>query len=664
MGSVFIGRSGEWKLGGLEIISHSQDPAAPLWTMGNSLPDMYRYIPPEAQNGAWSQLKNYPVHVLDSWLYACLVYEVFNGVFSRAEQAQTQGSMPQLMYYQVKQMFNRDPNTRMSVADFFDMGTMKGSFFDTQFIQTASFLENLTVKDNTEKLQFFRQLPLIVDQYPKNFAKYKILPALMNALEYGSAGPKILGLILKMAEAHMSSPKEYNDQIIGLVIRLYSSPDRGVRMSLLESMESYITHMDKSIVNDKIFPSFVNGFNDTAPGIREGTLKAVILITPLLSERNVNNDLLRYLAKCQIDEEPNIRANTAICLGKIAKHLSDSTRKKILIPAFSKSLKDPFPPSRSVAVVAINATADYYDAVEVATKVLPMLAPLAVDTEKSVREQTFTALQNFVSRLQKHSETMPVPTQNSPNVAQNNNPASEVLDQVGALSKKLINTVVSPPLGLIKPNSSNTSSTNINPLPGSQPTVSPPMAQPVIAKASNDGWDDMEINIPMTTSPAMQTMTPTVVSAGGGSSGMKLGGGSASGSTKLMSDILQSEPDWASFPINGPPKTTDSWSMNASPPTNFAASNNATSTMGQPQNANPFMTSGGFGDGWGNAGGGWSDTSNTNNTLGSLNIAKSNSNEDLARKKAERKARVEELKAQRKANKFANAVDENSGSLI
>jgi hypothetical protein len=40
-----------------------------------------------------------------------------------------------------------------------------------------------------------------------------------------------------------------------------------------------------------------------------------------LNDRNINGDLLKYLAKTQSDEQPGIRTNTTICLGKIAKHL-------------------------------------------------------------------------------------------------------------------------------------------------------------------------------------------------------------------------------------------------------------------------------------------------------------------------------------------------------
>jgi SCY1-like protein 1 len=72
----------------------------------------------------------------------------------------------------------------------------------------------------------------------------------------------------------------------------------------------------------------VTGFTDVAPLVREQTVKAVLTVVPKLSDRVINGELLRYLAKTASDEQPGIRTNTTICLGKMAKNLSSSVRKQ------------------------------------------------------------------------------------------------------------------------------------------------------------------------------------------------------------------------------------------------------------------------------------------------------------------------------------------------
>ena len=63
-----------------------------------------------------------------------------------------------------------------------------------------------------------------------------------------------------------------------------------------------------------------------APVVREQTVKAVLTIITKLSDRIINGDLLKYLAKTSVDEQPGIRTNTTICLGKIARNLGVNVR--------------------------------------------------------------------------------------------------------------------------------------------------------------------------------------------------------------------------------------------------------------------------------------------------------------------------------------------------
>ena len=72
------------------------------------------------------------------------------------------------------------------------------------------------------------------------------------------------------------------------------------------------------------FIAKVTGFTDVAPVVREQTVKAVLTIVPKLTDRIINGELLRYLAKTANDEQPGIRTNTTICLGRIAKNLGQS----------------------------------------------------------------------------------------------------------------------------------------------------------------------------------------------------------------------------------------------------------------------------------------------------------------------------------------------------
>jgi SCY1-like protein 1 len=141
--------------------------------------------------------------------------------------------------------------------------------------------------------------------------------------------------------------------------------------------------------------------------VREQTVKAVLTIVPKLSDRIVNGELLRHLAKTANDEQPGIRTNTTICLGKIARNLGASSRAKVLTAAFARSLRDPFVHARNAALMALAATADLYSEDDCASKLLPIMCPSLVDKEKMIRDQAQKSVDIYVSRIRKYAASMP-----------------------------------------------------------------------------------------------------------------------------------------------------------------------------------------------------------------------------------------------------------------
>lgn len=101
-----------------------------------------------------------------------------------------------------------------------------------------------------------------------------------------------------------------------------------------------------------------------------------------LSDRIINNELLKHLAKSQLDSEPSIRTNTCILIGRLAPSLSPTTQRKVLIPAFSRALKDAFVHARVAGLMALMATIQLYDPEELAGKVIPGMSFALVDKEK------------------------------------------------------------------------------------------------------------------------------------------------------------------------------------------------------------------------------------------------------------------------------------------
>lgn len=311
------------------------------------------------------------------------------------------------------------------------------------------------------------------DDFPEDFFKVKVLPELLKSVEFGGGGAKAFSLVIKISTK--LSGDEYDSQVTPVIIRLFANPDRALRVCLLDNLPSMIDHLSQKIVTDKIFPQMVTGFADLAPVVREQTVKAVLVVVPKLSDRVINGELLRHLAKTANDEQPGIRTNTTICLGKIARNLGANSRAKVLSAAFSRALRDPFVHARNAALLALAATADIFSEDDCATKMLPAICPSLVDKEKMIRDQANKTLNIYLERVRKYASTLPdtmLPTSetaSAPNT-RTGTPQPGMSNQLMGWAISSFTNKVGSATGEIQPNG-----TGAKPVRSDRPSSTPPI---------------------------------------------------------------------------------------------------------------------------------------------------------------------------------------------
>ena len=405
LSSIYMSQSGEWRIGGLEILSSLKEDDPVIYRYGSSLPNSYTYTPKEVTQSGWDAIKRNPLTAVDSYGYGILMWEVFHGSFIQSDQIGLSKGLPPSMHQSYKRLLNAQPKARLSVSHFRDQGKRSGGFFETPLIKISEGIESLGLKSDNEREEFLGELDEVADDFPEEFFSVKVLPELLKSMEFGGGGPKVFASVMKIGKK--LSDDEWDTKLTPVVVRLFANPDRAIRVCLLDNLPNMIDHLSTKVVNDKIFPQMVTGFSDAAPLVREQTVKAVLTIVPKLADRTVNGELLKHLAKTSNDEQPGIRTNTTICMGKIARSLGPNTRQKVLIAAFSRSLRDPFIHARSAALLALAATVDLFNDDDCATKVLPALCPSLVDKEKFVRDQANKTFDTYVQKIRKYSTTLP-----------------------------------------------------------------------------------------------------------------------------------------------------------------------------------------------------------------------------------------------------------------
>ncbi|AQZ13890.1 CEX1 (YOR112W) [Zygosaccharomyces parabailii] len=282
--------------------------------------------------------------------------------------------------------------------------------------------EELHIKDPPGKLvvmtnlqnAYFDNKDLFHHLFP-DFVKGMLIPELTNVITWlisvqssnPSALPKVIPLLaifldLTIEQEHLPEPSKQ------LLYSCFALQDRQIRFLLLIYLPKIVNHLEKREVSDKIYPRFSMGLADTDSTLRLQTLKSIPVIVPYITERQLNNEMLRYLAKTQVDVDVEIRAWTVIIITKISTLLSSSSgnRANILATAFTKSLKDPNIKTRLAALYGLNETIDLFDVTTIANKILTVIAPGLLDKDPLVRSKAKSLFQRYLNKLEDEAKLL------------------------------------------------------------------------------------------------------------------------------------------------------------------------------------------------------------------------------------------------------------------
>eukprot|EP00756_Hemistasia_phaeocysticola_P004971 Hpha_TRINITY_DN13113_c0_g1::TRINITY_DN13113_c0_g1_i1::g.113496::m.113496/K08876/SCYL1; SCY1-like protein 1 len=395
--SIFVTRSGDWRLWGLDWVTNLSDPSQQdhFKRFSNYLADEYKS--PELAKGSWGVIESSPVHAIDAWGLACLIYEVFNGTLTpdtKPSDMKSAGSIPRSLYgaytglLASQAKMRTDPSKLLTDCEFFCSST---------YVTVQLELEELSLKDQAERDSFFRRLAGHVDDFPLANCKFTILPRLTTALQFGSGGSSALEPILRIGSR--LGDEEYTELVVPGVVSLFTSPEPIVRMKLLQNIDAFAQHLPRQMLNGTIWPHLATGFANKVPEIRELTIKAMIPVVPLLKPQLVE-EAAKMLFNLQTDREGGIRTNATICLGKVSAHIPASSRSKTLLQAFGRVLKDPFKPSRMAGLGSFAATCDHFTPEMMARQILPNITPLTVDPERDVRLAAFRCIGTLLGKVE------------------------------------------------------------------------------------------------------------------------------------------------------------------------------------------------------------------------------------------------------------------------
>ena len=148
--SVYVTKSGEWKLGGFEVLHCIKEENSLLKSHRHMLPSEYILSAPELDHE-----NNIPTTAIDVWAFGCLIYYVFNGLGNLTRSSlENRGKIPSSLFRHYRSLTVVNPSDRAPLEKFLKMTLTANGYFDDKFIKTSLFLEQLALKDKIEKEDF------------------------------------------------------------------------------------------------------------------------------------------------------------------------------------------------------------------------------------------------------------------------------------------------------------------------------------------------------------------------------------------------------------------------------------------------------------------------------------------------------------------------------
>lgn len=176
------------------------------------------------------------------------------------------GAIPAALFQAWRRLGNPNPRPRLKTDVFLELGLGSesaggGWWPSNRLVKLSAALEGFSLASESERAGLIRTLKEVDAKagqatLPEEFLKYKVLPSLVRAFEFGGGGPTLLPLILSLAAS--LPEKEYSASIIQPLIRMFATPDRAMRMALLEGLDKFADKLTSKDVTERIWPHLVS----------------------------------------------------------------------------------------------------------------------------------------------------------------------------------------------------------------------------------------------------------------------------------------------------------------------------------------------------------------------------------------------------------------------
>ncbi|KAI6244118.1 Protein kinase domain-containing protein [Aphelenchoides fujianensis] len=343
--AVLINTKGAWKLSGFEFcVAGIVDATTNQITYAVAEWDrtlMDVMLPaaaaPEQQSGAKCDPH---ADVFSLGMLACTIFNNYKPVNRRGvfeSQGETEipvdwlKNVPPVFVPDLKQCLQQSPDLRPDASQL-----TRIAYFDDPALKTLNYLESLMQMDPTQKMQFFKGLPQVLNRFPNRPLLQKIFPCLSGGFDNLELIPFMLPSVFYIAEN--VEKEEFATKIFPSIAPLFriQRPYQIILM-LLQKMPLLLEKTPNAEIKEHVLPLVYNAICNENPRIQELCLQIVPTVGKLVDRDAMKTQLLPKLLKLAIEGSVlSIRVMTLLCLGKLLPTLEPWMVHEQVLPAMPR----------------------------------------------------------------------------------------------------------------------------------------------------------------------------------------------------------------------------------------------------------------------------------------------------------------------------------------
>ncbi|XP_011881858.1 PREDICTED: protein-associating with the carboxyl-terminal domain of ezrin [Vollenhovia emeryi] len=281
--SIYVTAEGYWKLGGLECLCKFADATPTYYQRIKS----YRYekaISPSEDVADLIKAAN--LTAIDSYAFGVLAEDVLKTL-------QDTDGAPNLLEFREfckKNLQNPDACLRSGL-----LNVLQHSFFTHEFIRIHAFLEELPLKTDVEREEFFTKLRQQLQMYPEAVVAEQLGRVLLSRIVLldSTAQVKLLPFIFKPKDekndlgTSLFTVPTFKSILAPRILQMFCIRDVSIRLLLLSHFNSFVHVFEADELKNHILPELLVGIKDTNDDLVSATLRALADIVPILGAATV-----------------------------------------------------------------------------------------------------------------------------------------------------------------------------------------------------------------------------------------------------------------------------------------------------------------------------------------------------------------------------------------